>query len=427
MMLMSLLTQGSILVVGSRGSGKTSFLNFLQSSLALPLWKRRQSTRDVFEDPPTASEGAFPNFTSQYVETEIGNERIGVTLWDSEGLQKNMVDLQLKEMINFIESKFEDTFTEESKVARAPGFRDTHIHCVFMVLDPLRLDANIAIDQKAKFVNGAKAKANSFHKNRPEPSPSGLDQNLDINVLRALKGKTTVVPIISKADTVTTAHMAHLKRAVWESLKQNGLDTLEALDKDDDDSGSDTSTEPADRANLLDERDEDSHNAANTHSNGIDPDKYSMTSHLDSPSSSSSSFTSADFDLAKPGKPSKAADRRTPSPDITAPPEQHLLPLSIISPDPYEPEVVGRKFAWGFADPLDPEHCDFNKLKKIVFTEWRNDLREASRELWYEGWRTSRLNRKSKRHAMSLGVNEVQTKVWAGNQTTMQPNQPWMQ
>ena len=398
----------------------------------MPLWKRRQSTRDEFENPPTASEGAFPNFTSQYVETEIEGERIGVTLWDSEGLEKNMVDLQLKEMINFVESKFEDTFTEESKVARAPGFRDTHIHCVFMVLDPLRLDANIAIDQKARLVNGAKAKANSFHKNRPEPSPSGLDQNLDLNVLRALKGKTTVVPIISKADTVTTAHMTHLKRAVWESLKQNGLDTLEALEKDDDDdSGSDTSTEQRVRTNVIDERDEDSHNATvgakDYHANGVDPDKYSMTSHLDSPSSSDSSFESADFDLAKPGKPSKAVERRSSSSEVPAPPEQHLLPLSIISPDPYEPEVVGRNFAWGFADPLNAEHCDFMKLKKTVFTEWRTDLREASRELWYEGWRTSRLNRKSKRHAMSLGVNEVQTKVWAGHQARMQPNQPWMQ
>ena len=68
-----------------------------------------------------------------------------------------------------------------------------------------------------------------------------------------------------------------------------------------------------------------------------------------------------------------------------------FLPLSIISPDIYEPEVVGRKFPWGFADPYDEEHCDFVRLKEAVFSEWRPDLREASREQWYEGWRTSRL------------------------------------
>ena len=71
--------------------------------------------------------------------------------------------------------------------------------------------------------------------------------------------------------------------------------------------------------------------------------------------------------------------------------ETPYFPLSIISPDIYEPGVIGRKFPWGFADPMNIEHCDFVRLKEAVFSEWRGELREASRELWYEGWRTSRL------------------------------------
>ncbi|RAL68289.1 hypothetical protein DID88_007020 [Monilinia fructigena] len=54
------------------------------------------------------------------------------------------------------------------------------------------------------------------------------------------------------------------------------------------------------------------------------------------------------------------------------------LPLSIISPDMYEPDVIGRKFPWGFADPMNVEHCDFVRLKEAVFAEWRGELREAS-------------------------------------------------
>ena len=71
-----------------------------------------------------------------------------------------------------------------------------------------------------------------------------------------------------------------------------------------------------------------------------------------------------------------------------------FLPLSIISPDLYEPDVIGRKFPWGFANPYDEEHCDFMRLKDAVFAEWRGDLREASREQWYEGWRTNRLKQR---------------------------------
>ncbi len=348
-----------------------------------------------------ASAGAFSNFTSQYVETEIEGERIGVTLWDSEGLEAHGVDLQLQNMTTFIESKFEDTFNEESKVARAPGFRDTHIHCVFLVLDPSRLDANIAAGQRANEINGVKAKANSFVRGRPERSISGLDENLDLNVLRALKGKTTVVPVIAKADTITSAHMAHLKRAVWDSLKSNGLETLEAITQNDDvdDEGSDTSSESP-RNNHLNERDQDF--------NKTEGDKFSMTSVLTSSSDSSSVFSASDFDLAKPGKPSKFSPVRTPSSPIVPPAEPPALPLSIISPDPYEPDVVGRKFPWGLADPMNAEHCDFLKLKQTVFTEWRSDLREASRELWYEKWRESRLNKKARRDGVA-----TMTQVWA--------------
>lgn len=351
---------------------------------------------------------AFPTFTSQYVETEVENERIGVTLWDSEGLEANVVDIQIQDLTTFIESKFEDTFNEESKVARAPGFRDTHVHCVFLLLDPIRLDATIAASRKASQINGVKAKANSFVKGHPEPSPSGLDENLDLSVLRGLKGKTTVVPIIAKADTITAAHMAHLKRAVWDSLKKNGLDTLEALGPDDDDNSETTSVDDGRNGHRdgFDEREED---AAR-----LEAEKFSQTSVLDSASETSSEFSANDFDLAKPGKAAKPSPARTPStPAVPSPPPAELpaLPLSIISPDIYEPEVMGRKFPWGFADPMNSEHCDFVKLKETVFADWRTDLRQASRELWYEGWRTSRLNKKARRDGAF--IVDMSTQIWS--------------
>lgn len=420
--------------------------------------------------------GSFPSFIPQYVETESGSERVGVTLWDSEGLELNMVDLQLKEITNFIESKFENTFAEESKVARTPGFRDTHIHCVFLLLDPLRLEANVAARNKKNEINGVKAKANSFVKSHPEPVSGGLDDSLDLSVLRALKGKTTVVPVIAKADTVSTAHMAHLKRAVWASLKQDGLDTLEALvlEEDDDDDGgpnsehgeSDTSKEEDAERLLLGTVTTGSRtgvngtaggNASGLRGGNDNDDKFSSTtSHLDFSSSdedSSSDFSATGFDLGKHthtsphlhSQPhsnshphshshshshSSARDARArardnlrppPSPPSPAPPPPTMtlpsppppsttktppfLPLSTLSPDPYESStgIIGRRFAWGMADPFNPAHCDFALLKERVFREWRTDLRDASREVWYEGWRTSRLNKKVRRRG-TLGM-----------------------
>ena len=102
-----------------------------------------------------------------------------------------MVDLQLREMSSFLESKFEETFTEEMKVIRAPGVQDTHIHCAFLILDPARLDRNIAVG-KAASANGHGASAKY---NQAPRVVGGLDEDLDLQVLRALQGKTTVVPV----------------------------------------------------------------------------------------------------------------------------------------------------------------------------------------------------------------------------------------
>ena len=316
------------------------------------------------------------NFTHHYLESEIDAERVGLTLWDSQGLEKNVVDLQLRDMSSFLESKFEDSFGEEMKVVRAPGVKDTHIHCVFFLLDPSRLDANMS--SKENVSNGVNNKSN--HASRVHGI---LDEDFELQILRTLHGKTTVVPVISKADTITTAHMEFLKKAVWESLKKAGLDPLEALNFDDESEEEDQNT----TIDRFDERDEDEEiaNQAREEENAED---------------SAEREDESDGILSETSSPSKRRSKRKSASSMTVDAvtgeETPYLPMSILSPDLYSlggDGPVGRKFPWGFADPYNPEHCDFVKLKQDVFSEWRADLREASREIWYERWRTSRLNR----------------------------------
>ncbi|KAH6671976.1 putative Septin-2A [Halenospora varia] len=354
-------TPFNILIIGARSSGKTSFLNFLKTSLALPSKKRGARPTELHDDIFAPQGKQSGNFESHYLETEIDNERIGLTLWDSEGLEKNVVDLQLREMSSFLESKFEETFTEEMKVVRAPGVQDTHIHCAFLILDPIRLDRNIAATKTiASKGNGTNGKYSSA------PRIIGsLDEDLDLQVLRTLQGKTTVVPVISKADTITTAHMAYLKKTVSDSLRKANLDPLEALGLEDLDDG------PGNTSRIEEgNEDEDSDDGRKSNEGAIATPEASSTPNSKRLSSGS-----------------VRRHKRTDD-DVE---ETPYLPLSIISPDIYEPGVIGRKFPWGFADPMNVEHCDFMRLKEAVFSEWRGELREASRELWYEGWRTSRL------------------------------------
>jgi septin family protein len=367
------LTFPSILILGARSSGKTSFLNFLRTSFALPPTKKNGRPSDLPEDLFAGQGKKHGNFTSYYLESEIDGERVGLTLWDSEGLEKNVVDLQLRDINAFLESKFEDTFSEETKVVRAPGVQDTHIHCTFLLLDPLRLDRQI---QEATKANSTTSINGAFVP--PPRTATGLDEGLDLSVLRALRGKTMVVPIISKADTITSAHMTYLKKTVWDSLRKANIDPLEALDLDDEPESPLTSNSPSDA--------DDSDDTERDRSPTILP--IQSNSNSNSPRSSKSNRLSTGSLLQYRVPSSGAASKNgTPIPEEELP----YLPLSIISPDLYEPDVIGRKFPWGFADPMDETHCDFVRLKETVFSDWRTELREFSRDSWYESWRSERL------------------------------------
>ena len=305
-------------------------------------------------------------------------------------------------MTYFIEHKFQDTLTEENKVMRSPGVRDTHIHCVFLLLDPTRLDANIAATLRANTSNG-----DSFH-TKSTPSIGGaLEEIFELQVLRTLQGKTTVIPIIAKADTITSAHMAHLKRAVYDSLERNNLDTLAALGLDD--------GETDDQSDTAASNGQQQPHVGQSHDRSV-----SNTSHLDSPTDSETSFSASNFDLAHPSKharkPSSSAVYGNGT--VAAAAKTPYIPMSVIAPDLYEPDVIGRKFPWGFADPNNEEHCDFQKLKDLVFSDWRTELRDASRQQWYEGWRSERLNRQSEKEVLRVYRNRGGAKTFGGIPST---------
>lgn len=342
-------TPFNVLVIGARNSGKTSFLRFLGHSLSLRKRAHMGDTPPQTDHTGTTSDSPFK---STYIETEIDGERIGLTLWDSAGLEKNMVDLQLRETVAFIEDKFQETFSEETKVVRAPGIRDTHIHCVFLLLDPARLTPN-----------------NHFPGKVGSNETGGLDPDLDISVLKALHGKSVVIPVISKSDTCTSKHMEYLKDIVRKGLAAAHEDPLESLEL---------------------EVEEDEHLRAGQRGSLVEEDEECPEHDDDDDSGVARGHTAAgDDDEDRPITTDSSAESQRPM-GITA--GLCFIPLSIISPDSYQPgEPLGRHFPWGFADPHNEAHCDFTRLKDSVFSEWRAELREKSREYWYENWRSERL------------------------------------
>lgn len=279
-----------------------------------------------------------------------------MTIYDSPGLERTIADLQLQEMTSFIESKFEETFLEEQKVLRTAGARDTHIHCVLLLLDPARL-------QQAPILSSPSAKVHPL-------STRILEQALDVDFICTLNNLTTVVPIISKADTVTVAQMAEMKRKLFQELNGFSSKPLDLLDFD---TEHETSSDSDDDSSA--DGDDDASSSSNT------DDIASEGKAADSGSGATDGVAAKS--IVKTPKVSTAFDSELPE-----------FPMSIISPDTYEPDLVGRRFAWGFANPNDSTHCDYSRLKESVFSDWRDDLRDASRIRCYETWRTTRLQKR---------------------------------
>jgi len=144
--------------------------------------------------------------------------------------------------------------------------------------------------------------------------PYGLDA-LDTHILARLSRITTVIPLISKADTCTTARLNTLKSLISQNIRQQNL---------------------------------------------------RLTSFL----SESDTYSEDDDDM------DDVEDEQMDEGDLT-------LPLSVLSPDYYaeassmnkEVQAVGRSYPWGFADALNPNHCDYVKLRELVFVDWRRELK----------------------------------------------------
>lgn len=224
-----------------------------------------------------------------------------------------------------------------------------------------------------------------------------------------LQGKTTVIPVISKADIITTAHMSYLKRVVWDSLKKIKIDPLEVLNIDsDDDEGS--AYETAISTGGDDDSNADADLDTVDTATSSDPQESEVVNNLAEPKSAKASSDKKVKPKATNGveasnlmslPPQLAEPNRLSNMSINV--NLPLLPMSVISPDKYDPSTIGRRFAWGFADPYNDEHCDFVRLMDSVFSEWRSELRTAARERWYEEWRTNRL--KSRGNHMSVVAN----------------------
>jgi len=53
--------------------------------------------------------------------------------------------------------------------------------------------------------------------------------------------------------------------------------------------------------------------------------------------------------------------------------------------------ILGRQYTWGTVDVENPEHCDFCDVKTFLLETHLNDLKQLTKDYYYEAWRTNKL------------------------------------
>ncbi|MFH4980491.1 hypothetical protein AB6A40_007200 [Gnathostoma spinigerum] len=181
----------TLMVVGQSGLGKSTFINslFMAEINELGSNKRKQIT-------------ATTHIEEQTVRLIENGVTLSLTLVDSPGFGDSIDNNKCWDpIIDYIDRKYLDYFTEETKIMRASKIPDRRVHlCLYFVA----------------------------------PTGHGL-KALDIEVMKRLHDRVNVIPVIAKADTMTPAELAAFKKQVLKEIEEHEIKLYKFPESDDED------------------------------------------------------------------------------------------------------------------------------------------------------------------------------------------------
>ncbi|EIW81062.1 hypothetical protein CONPUDRAFT_82138 [Coniophora puteana RWD-64-598 SS2] len=258
----------NIMVVGARGTGKTSFLRLLLESAdpsPSATDEQRASIRKFLSGAPSRTE-AMESATMEITESRV--DRLLLSVIDTPGLdfgegRELRAERQMNAIMRYLDAQYADTMNEESKLVRQ-NKGDQHVHlCVFM-MDPSSVvspssrrmrhslpakkrpdtavsqtrsrtseDVNIeASHMHGEGMNGeAEEKGESGTRISTADNPMENEANdelemspSELRVISRLAARVNVLPVIARADTLTDEVLVDVKSAVRRGLAGAGLD-----------------------------------------------------------------------------------------------------------------------------------------------------------------------------------------------------------
>lgn len=227
----------NLMVVGARGTGKTSFLRLLLETADIS----PNATEDQRVGLDRFLNGSLKH--TQQLNTacveicESRYDRVLLTVIDTPGLDfgdghELRVERQVSGMIKYLDAQFADTMNEESKVVRQSK-GDQHVHlCIFLV-DPSSILSPSSPRVQSPMSGRARSDTTASRTTVGDTQEAIYHQEYsrdfalspaELRVIRRLSARVNVLPVIAHADSLTDDTLSLVKAAVRRDLESAGLD-----------------------------------------------------------------------------------------------------------------------------------------------------------------------------------------------------------
>ncbi|KAF9573434.1 hypothetical protein EC968_008519 [Mortierella alpina] len=414
----------NLMVAGNSGLGKTSFIRTLFGTLKLrtrggalknkaSMAKLASSASSTSEDqssekrPTSPAEsnsghqngiGTKANGTKDSVgyatgklertlnsfetllEIDEGNDKINLTLVDTPGFvgTDDVIDAHCDEILAYLEYQFDLTLAEERKVRRNPKATDNQIHACLYFLD---------------------------HSGTPGLSAA------DIRILKRLGTRVNLIPVISRADTLTRTQTKKMKQAILKDAAQNQINFFQFL-----------SPKLAQRLLAQQQGDGEHHRKRASRQGPGDDEEAEELGGNDEDEDEEEEEDDEDEDDWDPETLEEKARL------------QSLMPFTVIAQEEDGVEIrdrdgkliQGREFPWGVLNCMDSQHCDLNGLRSALLSSHRQELKEITYGYFYEKYRTEKLLARTKSqhiaHQQQQQLRQLQQQQQRQQQPQPQPH-----
>ncbi|KAJ6613291.1 septin family protein [Mycena sp. CBHHK59/15] len=475
----------NLMVVGARGTGKTSLLRLLLDTADVSPTATVDQLAAVQRFLRGAPKGTQSIQTACVEICESRFDRVLFSVIDTPGLdfhegRELKLERQVNGIIKYVDAQYADTMSEESKVVRKSK-GDQHIHLCIYMIDPSSIMTVAARRGQSSMPAKTRSETTVSYHNPPDlvPDTSSEDDSDDeregtltmspaeVRVIRRLSARSNVLPVIARADSLTDEKLLAVKNAVRAGLMEAGLDfgvfsppkkaTAETprrqtrfangsqtghvngngngtgdvdengtAETDDEEESEDRQSRPViklrprHRGLSRSRSRRDLSLAADDDRRPVSPDAESLanvrfSAHIVAKTDlsalmpfaliapESGKHTQRRMSVDTQGLGTAPSSPLQQSEDGHAPSMEDAIPqtpasihsnrgLAYLQGPPEDLKgVFVRKFRWGTVDVLDPTHCDFAALRTAVLSTHLKVLKNHTKEVLYEKYRTEKL------------------------------------